>query len=75
MGGGKLRRYREDEHDGREPGEEDEPSLGSQDRLMNQVLSWRFDQWEIDFEADGRTGRDDRVAARRTPPSAQAEID
>jgi len=42
---------REDEHDGREPnvddelsGDEDEPSLGSFDRLMNQDHGWRQTQ-------------------------------
>jgi hypothetical protein len=57
----------EDEHDGAEPGEDEEPSLGSFDRMTDQRKSWRVaevpgfhgDDAELD-PAEGREGDDER---------------
>jgi hypothetical protein len=57
----------EDEFDGCEPGEDEEPSLGAFDRMLNQTKSWRhaeipgvhWDDAEHD-PAEGREGDDER---------------
>jgi hypothetical protein len=44
---------REDEHDGAEPLEDDEPSLGSYDRVFNQIVSWEVSRSsQFDAELD-----------------------
>jgi hypothetical protein len=64
-----------DEHDGREPDVDEEPSLGSFDRMTDQRKSWRvYGRFGLDCEhkhdgrepdADGEEGRSGRGCGRR----------
>jgi hypothetical protein len=42
----------EDEHDGAEPPEDDEPSLGSFEGHDNQDVAWDGETWDTDYELD-----------------------